>query len=182
MRWKKNNFHHVFLTSFCGECGELRWIIYFHRVLSILTKKNSRHTGSNLWPHAFLPLLSPLRQLSLIFKISCEFKSVWVYFGNHMRWVFVRNVVKFAVNFCKKSGEIFIFTAFTAITAFLTKIHRVHRISYKNYPKTSTRESIESRLAVWSTETIPTQILVSVKVNQVVLEKVNILLENNLLL
>ena len=42
-----------------------------------------------------------------------------------MRWIFVRN----AVNFCKKCGEIFIFTAFTAITAFLTKI----------YPKISTR-------------------------------------------
>ena len=36
---EKNIFHHVFLTSFCVECGESRSIIYFHRVLSILTKK-----------------------------------------------------------------------------------------------------------------------------------------------
>ena len=98
-----------------------------------------------------------------------------------MRWIFVRNAVNFAVNFCKqcgemwwiiffhrihrfhrtsyinlpqksmrwifvrnavKCGEIFNFTAFTAITAFLTKIHRIHRISYKIYPKTSTRVSL----------------------------------------
>ena len=52
-----------------------------------------------------------------------------------MRWIFVRNAVNFAVNFCKKCGEIFIFTAFTAITAFLTTVHRNHRISYKNLPK-----------------------------------------------
>ena len=65
MRWKRNNFHRVFLTSFCGECGESRWIIYFHRVLSVLTKSNRPHTGSNLWLPAGLPLLSPLGQLSL---------------------------------------------------------------------------------------------------------------------
>ena len=65
MRWKKNNFHRVFLTSFCGECGESRWIIFFHRVLSILTKKNRPYTGSNLCPPACLPMLIPLRQLSL---------------------------------------------------------------------------------------------------------------------
>ena len=59
---KKINFHCVFLTSFCGET---RWIIYFHRVLSILTKKNCPHTGSNFWLPGCLPLLSPLRQLSL---------------------------------------------------------------------------------------------------------------------
>ena len=64
MWWKKNNFHRVFLTYFCGECGESRWIIYFHRVLSILTKKNHHHTGSNLCPPACHPLLSPLRRLS----------------------------------------------------------------------------------------------------------------------
>ena len=65
MRWKKNNFHRVFLTSFCGECGESRWIIFFHRVLSILTKKNRPYTGSNLCPPACLPILIPLLQLSL---------------------------------------------------------------------------------------------------------------------
>ena len=52
-----------------------------------------------------------------------------------MRWIFGRNAVNFAVKFCKKCGEIFVFTAFTAIIAFLTKIHRIHRISYKNLPK-----------------------------------------------
>ena len=39
---KKNNFHRVFLTSFCGES---RWIIYYF--LSILTKKNSHSRGLN---------------------------------------------------------------------------------------------------------------------------------------
>ena len=52
-----------------------------------------------------------------------------------MRWIFVRNAMSFAVNFSKKCGEIFIFTAFSAITAFLTQIHRIHRISYKNLPE-----------------------------------------------
>ena len=61
----EKNFRRVFLTSFCAECGESRWIIYFHRVFSILTKKNRPHTGSNFWPPAWPPLLSPLRQLSL---------------------------------------------------------------------------------------------------------------------
>ena len=32
MWWKKNNFHRVFRTSFCGECGESRWIIFFTAV------------------------------------------------------------------------------------------------------------------------------------------------------
>ena len=50
MRWKKNNFHRVFLTSLCGECVESQRIIYFHRVLSMLTKKNLANTGLNLWP------------------------------------------------------------------------------------------------------------------------------------
>ena len=48
---------------------------------------------------------------------------------------FVRNAVIFALNFCKKCGEIFSFTAFAAITAFVTKIQRIHRFSYKNLPK-----------------------------------------------
>ena len=43
---EKYNFHRVFLTSFCGECGESRLIIYFHCVLCILTKKKRSHTGS----------------------------------------------------------------------------------------------------------------------------------------
>ena len=55
-----------------------------------------------------------------------------------MRWIFVRNAVNFAVNFCKKCGkcgEIFVVTAFTAITAFPTEVHHIHRISCKNLPK-----------------------------------------------
>ena len=59
-----------------------------------------------------------------------------------MRWIYVRNAVNFALNFCKKCGEMWwIFFSphslqsshflqkFTAFTAFLTK----------KYPKTSTR-------------------------------------------
>ena len=52
-----------------------------------------------------------------------------------MRWIFVRNAVNLAAIFCKKCGEIIIFTAFTAITAFIAFLS-------KNYPKTSTREEI----------------------------------------
>ena len=62
---EKKNFHRVFLTSFSGECGESRWIIYFHRVLSIHIKKSRPNTRSDLWTTAWLQLLSPLRQLSL---------------------------------------------------------------------------------------------------------------------
>ena len=140
MRWnavKKNNFHRVFLTSFCGECGESRWIIFFHRVLSILTKKKSSL-------HGFEPLTSCMPSnaystaptVTYLFVISCEFKSDWVNFGNHMRWIFVRNAVKCGELFFsphlavrknnspleRKRWIIFFFTAFTAFTAFLTLI------------------------------------------------------------
>ena len=49
-----------------------------------------------------------------------------------MQRIFVGNAVNFAVNFCMKRGEIFIFPT---ITAFLTKIHRIHHISYKDLLK-----------------------------------------------
>ena len=60
---------------------------------------------------------------------------------NLMRLIFVRNAVNFVVNFCKKCGEIFIFTAFTGITACLTKIHR---ISYKILPK-----NLDPGITIW---------------------------------
>ena len=85
---EKNNFHRVFLTSFCGECGESRWIIFFHRVLSILTKKNRPHTGSNLWPPACLQLLKVIWKLWKSYAVN-----------------FCKNAVNFAVGFCKKCGE-----------------------------------------------------------------------------
>ena len=37
MRWKAmKKFPRVFLTAFCSECGESRWIIYFHGILGII--------------------------------------------------------------------------------------------------------------------------------------------------
>ena len=43
---------------------------------------------------------------------------------NSMRWIFVRNAVNFAVNFCKKCGEM----------QWNIYFHRNHHISYKNSP------------------------------------------------
>ena len=48
-----------------------------------------------------------------------------------MRWIFVRNVVNFAVNFCKKCGEMW--------WIFFHRIHLFHRISYINLPQKSMR-------------------------------------------
>ena len=44
-----------------------------------------------------------------------------------MRWIFVRNAVNFAVNFCKKCGEM-------RWIIYFHRIHRNHRISYKISP------------------------------------------------
>ena len=42
MRWKAvKKIHRVFLTTFCSECGESRWIIYFHGILGIIKKGTS---------------------------------------------------------------------------------------------------------------------------------------------
>ena len=49
-----------------------------------------------------------------------------------MRWIFVRNAVNFAVNFCNKCAEM-------RWNIYFHRIHRIHRISYKICPKTSTR-------------------------------------------
>ena len=54
-----------FLYIFSGECCESRWIICFHRVLEVLTKKIFPYTGSNLLPSACLQSLISLRHLSL---------------------------------------------------------------------------------------------------------------------
>ena len=45
-----------------------------------------------------------------------------------MRWIFVRNAVNFAVNFCKKCGEM-------RWNIYFHRIHRNHRISYNNSPQ-----------------------------------------------
>ena len=37
MRWEAvKKIHRVFLTAFCSECGESRWITYFHGILGII--------------------------------------------------------------------------------------------------------------------------------------------------
>ena len=107
----KKNFHSVFLTYFWGESGESRWIMYFHSVLRILTKKNCPYRGSNLWHLACLQLLIPLLQLSLttsIFLVNLNQieKTLESKGGNflwEMQWIsrliFVRNGVE--------CGEIF---------------------------------------------------------------------------
>ena len=45
-----------------------------------------------------------------------------------MRWIFVRNAVNFAVNFCKKCREMW-------WIIFFHRIHRFHRISYIFLPQ-----------------------------------------------
>ena len=121
MRWKKSpRISYIFLRW-------MRWIIYFHRILGILTKKTLPYTGLNRLPTACLQYLIPLRQLSitsLVFLVN------------------LRKCWKKAFNFWKKCGEKFFslhspqspnfLQKFTAISAFLTKIH----------PKTSTRVMI----------------------------------------
>ena len=128
MKCGEKKFHCVFLTSFCGECGESRWIIYIHRILSILTKKEFSLPGfaprTSCMPS---PAYSTAATVTYILDISYEFKSNWISVGKQMRWIFVSNAVNFVRN-AVKGGEL-----------FFRRIHRFHRISYINLPQKSMR-------------------------------------------
>ena len=121
------------LADFRKKCGEknhfslrisyifLRWTRWIaeNYLFSPRSQYSYKKESS---PHGFEPLIycvpsnakSTAPTVTVIFGISCEFKSDWVNFGYPMRWIFVRNAVK--------CGKIFFFTAFTAFTAFLTLI------------------------------------------------------------
>ena len=92
---KNNNFYCVFLTSFCGECGEL--FIFTAFPVFLLP-----YTGSDLLPPACRQLLIPQRQLSITSMILLVNLNIrW----KKMRRIFVRNAVKLAVNFLMKGDE-----------------------------------------------------------------------------
>ena len=76
---EKNKFYRVFLTFFCDECGESRWIIYFHRVFGNLTKKTRQNTGWNLLPLACFQFFIPLGQLSISSIILLPGVRSWKY-------------------------------------------------------------------------------------------------------
>ena len=97
MRWTfvrnavENNFHRVFLTSFCGACVESRGIFYFHRVLSVIRKRHILLRFRGLF----------LRQVfNFLYHCStCHlslFYFLWIQLnvGKQMRQIFVRNAVK----------------------------------------------------------------------------------------
>ena len=79
--------------------------------------------------HAFYCLVH-CANCHLCLRNSMWIYSDWVNFGNHMRWIFVRNAVNFAVNFCKKCGDMW-------WIIFFHRIHRFHRISYIILPQKS---------------------------------------------
>ena len=72
------------------------------------------------------PAYSTAPTVTYLFAIYSEFKSGWVNVGKQMRWIFVRNAVIFAVNFCKKCGEM-------RWNIFFHRIHRFHRFHRNSY-------------------------------------------------
>ena len=134
---RKTNIQRVFLTSFCGECGESRWIIYFHRFLDILRKMARPYAGSKLLPHACLQHLIPLRKLSLTAMIfPLNLSKRWKTNPLNFCAGTAVNAVKLAVNFCKKCGQMpsTIFSPHSPLF-FYKKIHRIQRISCNNSTK-----------------------------------------------
>ena len=110
----------------------LRWMFWI-TVNYLFSPRSQYSYKKESSPQVFQPLTScmPSTAYSItptvtsFLYISREFKSNWVKVGKQMRWIFVRNAVNLAVNFCKKCGEmwrIIFFTAFTAFTAFLILI------------------------------------------------------------
>ena len=101
----------------------------------------SQYSYKNKAPlHGFEPLNSCMPStaystaptITYSLDISCELKSDWVNVRKQMRWIFVRNALNFAANFCKICGEMW-------CVIFFHCIHRFHHISYINLPQKSKR-------------------------------------------
>ena len=127
MRWKKISPRISDIFSVW-----MRWIA----VNYLFSPPSSYSYKKELSPNGPEPLTSCMPSndystaptITYFFAISCGFKSDWLDVGKQMGWIFLRNVVNFAVNFCRKCGEMWrIF--------YFHRIHRNHRISYKNLPK-----------------------------------------------
>ena len=109
-----------FAVNFCKKCGEMWWIIFFHRF------------------HRISYINLPQKSMQWIFVRNAVKCGEFFFHRFHrisyinlpqksMRWIFVRNAVKFAANFCKKCGEM----------CWNIYFHRIHRISYKDSPHSS---------------------------------------------
>ena len=121
---KKNNFHRVFFTSFCGEWGESRWIFFSPRSQYSYKKNPTSHGFEPLTSCMPSSVYSIAPTVAYFDDISWEFIPDWVNIGKQMRWIFERN----AVNFCMKCGEM-------RCNIYFHRIHHNHRISYKNSPR-----------------------------------------------
>ena len=119
--------------------------------LFIFTASNGTLTMKKTFVHGVEPPTTYLSTISYstalsanyIFDIFSQLKSDSINVVKQMRWIFGRNPINFAANFCKNCGEMrrinFFSTPFTAIAAFHTENYRIHSFSYKNLIKTSTR-------------------------------------------
>ena len=120
-RKKKTIFTLYFLHHFAVNAmnrGELL-IVYFYRVLSILTKQKLPYRDSHLLPLACLHLLSPLHQLSLKFI------------------EFLVNLNQIQRTLDSKGGEFFVRNALKSGQLLFHGIHRIHHISYIKLPQNS---------------------------------------------
>ena len=68
---EKNNFHPVFLTAFCGECGESRWVIYFLRWMwRLIFVRNAVKCGEIFIFTAFTAITAFLTKIHRFHRIS----------------------------------------------------------------------------------------------------------------
>ena len=103
-------------VNFCKKCGEMRWkkIIFTPYFLHLFTV-NAVNRG----------------ELFIFTAISVFLQKRIVHTCSNLcpparRWIIVRNAMNFAVNFCKKCGELW-------WNIYFHRIHRNHRM-YKNSP------------------------------------------------
>ena len=129
MRWKLIIFT-AYLTSFCGESGELLWFIFSPHSNDFFLKKESSVNRVELLASCTAPTrYSAAPPVTYFFYISSDIKSDSINVGKQNWCIFVRNAVNSSVNFWKNIGELRRIILITAFNAILTKIHRIHRIS-----------------------------------------------------
>ena len=115
---EKNNFQRVFLTSFCGECGESQWIIVFHRLMRWIIFFTAS-SGEKKIIHR----LRESGEKEYFIALSGEKKII-----NRHRERGEKNnsrqFTAFTAKTCRKYAVIIIFFS-THSTEFLTKVHFV---------------------------------------------------------
>ena len=112
MRWKAvKKIHRVFLTTFCSECCESRWIIYFHGILGIIKKTLLDKWLEPLTSWMFSTLYSTAPTLMYFYHIACEFRKTLETecseFLSEMRWKTVKKFHRvFLTSFYSECGEL----------------------------------------------------------------------------